>query len=1150
MKSKIISVLFLILALASIWTLVKLWIPSGYTVAGHDSGLALNAKDFLLTRLNAWDDRINFGVDNSPHFGSLVMHSIDYLLAIAGGTLYSGNQVAVSFWLSIIFVSALIFSLTVESVVGKYFKFFFPIFATFNFYIFQSIFILERAKYELYSVSLIFLALIFKVLKARKKSIIKYSIVFSILLSIFNGGSWFGFPLYGGFLVTCLVIYFSVLFLSLKRKNYSKLSRLSFFYVFNFVFFLFLNAYSILPYLATFSSSAYSQLVDVGTIQSGAEWLKYISRGSSFLNLFKLQGIPDWYLTEFLPNVQHAYSTIYMTNFVLILISTAFPVIGFSSLLLTKKKKEKHIIGLAVLLLLMSMFFAAGTNSPLGFIYDFLYRKIPGFSAFRSPYFKFGYAYIISFMFLLAFSLSKGMEFMDEKLKTFVRAKVVIMISIVIFGWFGFHYVIFNSQRVFTWQTGKSTLVKVPSYVNDFDNWINNQRDINGRILLLPPLDNTWMVDYYSWGYWSLSTLPSVTFFKGDFITNDTNLISEERGWVAELYSLLEKGNFTSFEDLASRLDVKYILLRKDFVLDNSYTFSTLILQMDKDGKVQEIKNFGEWTLYSLADFVDKPIIYSSVDFAKISDNYFYFPKELSDREYSKYSWLKFEETEPIPGLNSLTKKEFYNISCSSCEIENLSKYAQVPPVRILPNSLFYVIKKDRQERLIEKASDEKSRLSLYLEFILTKLSEIKSMENLNVDKRYVLIGLNDMLNYLNKVNVILDNSEKLRNDFYIASSVYKKLNPVQRHFRDVIAASNFQYENEDIRETTIKILWQINLIKKYFNPHTSQNELWSHEKLYRLNNLDNGVYKLLIDTESLPVDNEGLTINPEKLATDLGQEITINQRDSSRWLETENFEKKENIKELQFTFPQQPNLFLSKELQLQDFPEGERGCLVGGISHFNKNKIYRIRLQSSVGRKNIRLYIDEKGKSGNGFLQGDIVTDVFLANPDSFFEYVFDPKDLADNPSIYLCESDASLPGTETIEVYEMFSPIVFAERNVSDYSPNPPKVSFEKKNASNYKVTVTDASDPFVLVFNHRFNFLWKLLDSNGKVVSSHFSVDGYANGWLLSGKKDYNLSLEYYPEILFKYGVWISLASLATSLIIYMFIDFRKRNGKTNK
>lgn len=1141
MKSKVINIVYLLLALVSIWFLVRSWMPSGYALAGHDSGLALNSKNFLLTRLNAWDNRINFGMDNSPHFGSLVLHSFDYISSLISGVAYSGNQFAVFFWISAIFISAFIFSLTIEVVTGKYFKFFFPVFVTFNFYIFQSIFILERAKYELLCALLIFLTLAFKVLKERKGSVIKYSIIFSIFLSIFNGGSWFGLPLYGGLFVAVFVLYISILIYSLKKKEFGFLRRLSLFYLFNFVLFLLLNAYSILPYFATLGASVYRQVIDKGVIQAGSEWLNYISRGSSFLNLFKLQGIPDWYLTEFFPNNEHAYAGVYLTNPGLIFVSILFPVFAFSSFLFVKKKEEKYLVAFTGLLLLASMFFSAGSNSSLGFLYEFFYNKIPGFSIFRSPYFKFGYAYIVSFTILLAYFFSKAVEFLTEK----IRKTAVLAVLLVILGWLSFHFVIFDAQKIFVWQKGKSTIVQIPSYVLEFDKWVNSQKDLGGRILLLPPLDVIWNADSYSWGYWSLSALPSVTFSKASFVVNDTNLSGDERGWVEELYVLMEGKDIASFRNLASRLGVKYILLRKDFVSKDSQKYIDLVSVLEKEKLIELVKEFGEWSLYNLTDVSDKSLIYASVDFAKVSANYFYLAKELAGTDYSKYSWLKFEDVSPDYNLDSLTEEEFYYLTCESCQIENLGKHAQLPPVRILPNSPFYQIKKASQKRLIAGASSETDKLNVYLGLSLTKLSEIKSMRSLKISERFISEGLRDTYEYLVQVDALLKNFEQMRSNFYIASKIYESLNPIQGYFRSEISSNDFQFEREDIKDLTIKILWESNVIKKHFNSLISQSELWSHEKLYKLEGLEEGRYKLLADGESLPVNGDGLFTKPQKLITESGQEINFAKTNSfSKWYETDYFDKSKEMQEIRFSFPEPPNLYFFQGGQQLDFPEGQRGCLVGNISFFNKYKMYRIKLSSANGYKSLRLYINEKRSGKEGFLQGDVVADVFLASPDRPFVYIYAPSDSAVGPTIYFCENDPGIPINETVEVYEIFSPIIFAGKNVSEQQTDKPKVDFEKINPSKFKISITKAHGPFVLIFNQRFNFLWRLSDENGHLVSTHFSVDGYANGWLLSGNEEYNLNLEYYPQRLFGYGVKISLASLAVTLIIYTLIVLRRK------
>ena len=177
-----------------------------------------------------------------------------------------------------------------------------------------------------------------------------------------------------------------------------------------------LNLYSILPFISTLISSDYAKVVGSGTISAGKEWLIYISRGTFFINLFRFQGVPDWYLTGGLPNPEISYATIYLTNRILVLISFVLPILSFSGMLFAKEKIEKYLISFFAILFLVSMFFTSGTNSPLGFIYTFLYERVPGFSIFRSPYFKFAGSFIIAFSVFLSYSLSKLGEFLYSKI--------------------------------------------------------------------------------------------------------------------------------------------------------------------------------------------------------------------------------------------------------------------------------------------------------------------------------------------------------------------------------------------------------------------------------------------------------------------------------------------------------------------------------------------------------------------------------------------------------------------------------------------------------------------------------------------------------------------------------------------------------------
>src|SRR3989337_3203893 len=127
---------YLIAALLGIWFLTKFWIPEGYSIGGHDSGLSLNIASFFRSRLYAWWPQ-GFGQDNSPHFGSLIVHGIDYVISVLQGVSYAGNSLLVFFWFSILFISAFLFASNLKDKLGKFSPFTFPVFIIVNFYVLQ-----------------------------------------------------------------------------------------------------------------------------------------------------------------------------------------------------------------------------------------------------------------------------------------------------------------------------------------------------------------------------------------------------------------------------------------------------------------------------------------------------------------------------------------------------------------------------------------------------------------------------------------------------------------------------------------------------------------------------------------------------------------------------------------------------------------------------------------------------------------------------------------------------------------------------------------------------------------------------------------------------------------------------------------------------
>src|SRR3989344_4077971 len=348
------ALIYIPILLIILWFITRYWLPPDFALVGHDSGLALDSKEFLQTRFYAWDQQ-GFGQDNSAHFGSITLHSIDYFSSIIAGVPYAGNFVSIFFWLSTLIITSFVFASSLRSKLGNIMPFIFPIFITFNFFIFQSIFILERAKYSILAGLLLFLAIIIKFLD-NKLSIFLAAILSSLVLFIFNTGSWLGSPLYGSVAVSVITLLLFTFLEGSRTKNFTKLRRLILFFPLTIIGFILLNSYSFLPYFISFVTGDYLSLLDSGVITANKGWLEAMSQAPSFLNIFRFQGIPDWYAGSVAPNIDHSYAKEYLTNPFLIPSSFLLPIFTFSSLLLSKKREEKKLVALFSLMALIISF--------------------------------------------------------------------------------------------------------------------------------------------------------------------------------------------------------------------------------------------------------------------------------------------------------------------------------------------------------------------------------------------------------------------------------------------------------------------------------------------------------------------------------------------------------------------------------------------------------------------------------------------------------------------------------------------------------------------------------------------------------------------------------------------------------------------------
>lgn len=1156
-----LGILYVFSCLFGLLVLTYIWLPPGFTLAGHDSGLPLDAKQFLQTRLFAWDDRLGFGLDNSAYFGSLTIHFFDFLAATFGGTPYSGNFISVFFWLGLIFVSAFTFAYQLKDILGKPFIFILPILLVFNFYIFQSVFMLERAKFGIFSATLIALAVFFR-MQDKKLSIVTSAVISSLAFSIFNGGGWFGITLYGGVAIILIALILTCLIRGLTNGSFGELRRTLFFVGLCAVFYFFLNAYSILTYLQNFISNDVPRLLQESSMEGHKDWLRYVSRSTSFLNLFRLFGVPDWYgeindLNKI--NLSHPYASLYLNNKTLIIISFIFPILSFASFLLAKMKNQKQVLGLFGLIALIGLIFTAGSKPPFGFFYEFLMDYVPGFFLFRSAFYKFGIFYMLGMMVLFSFTVSVLIEKLADLIsrgKNYWSRNAVLFIStLLVFGmWLGFHFVLFDPGKVFAWKSDQSTKMQIPSYIYDFEKFVEENRLGDKRVLMLPPVNKDWENDAYNWGYWSLSPLP-YSLSSVRILSNWHGLTSEELNLVDNLYRSIRANDEKSFSELASNLNIGYILLRQDVLTDSKWSASekpdSYKAVLESFSFVSPIASFSQWELFELNSTTPmQAYAVSSVNLT--ADNFV----SLVNKFFAGGHTVGLSDRKKYPEVDDISLNKVYAYDCLSCLLEKQAHLKSLPDLVILPGSLFYYFKEAREQKVLNQSKGSRSKIANYLGFTLTRTAELKKMLDLGAKEERLLDNMKVIRLYLANLYSEIEAAKDYSGDFELLSQIIDFLNPVEREISDYLKTNVSKTHSHRFGEEMLGILWDINRIKEYFAPLLQNRERWPNEKVYKVTFPESGNYSLFFSSEAFPRTAEGKIILPKqiKFIKERDEKLLKITEDKKDWLGTDLGYQDQGDAKLVLYFEELPNLFSIEETGSEKFPFGNAVCFNGHIKNFDRQRAYEILISKTDRLRNVSVILRDKNRlysEKHGFLKGEDLFEVPAVSSGEFSRYVYFPASFANNISLYICSDDKTAPSIEKIVVREFFSPSVLIVKKRDYVVQTPPNVSYTRINPTSYVGEIKETNNPFVLIFNEKINHLWRLsIESDGgwETVDKHFMIDGYANGWFMEKGKLKKFRIEYIPQSLFYIGGMISASAFLFSVfwLVKSSVKFKKKGN----
>ena len=108
-------------------------------------------------------------------------------------------------------------------------------------------------------------------------------------------------------------------------------------------------------------------------------------------------------------------------------------------------------------------------------------------------------------------------------------------------------------------------------------------------------------------------------------------------------------------------------------------------------------------------------------------------------------------------------------------------------------------------------------------------------------------------------------------------------------------------------------------------------------------------------------------------------------------------------------------------------------------------------------------------------------------------------------------------------------------------------PTLVWSAKSPSEYLAELTDVSGTFLLVLADTYAPEWIIEGLPTGWRAEHIMVDGYANGWRISGAGHAAITLRYGPQTVVRYAMALSAGSLVIAVALLALGTSRRRGGR---
>lgn len=723
------------------------WYKSGYIGLGHDMGFPLAPVDHFLDRLFTWTDRLGpFGSNAVQVLPGVFIHGLEALLSSLGFSLLAVQKVTYIFWFVLPGITMYTLLHYLHPKKDDYpVRISGSLFYMMNHYLLQAWTIAERTKFSIVAALPLVVLLIIKVLH-KKESPVKNSLLFALTLFFLNGGE--GIPLLISLFVVVITTAIAFFFLS-NESFWPKTRRLFLFSLLSILFWIVLSSYWLYPYFKSYSQTFGQRLEEAGATAGAISWSQGISANTSWINLFKLRGIPDWYASP-----GHPFANEFFKNPLLLFLNLLFPTLALISLLNLKKllgllyKARIYFLGL----LLIAIPLSAGSHFPLGIFYDYLLVNLPGFIMFRSGFFKFG----MIIWFAYAYLIAVGVKDTTDWLKTKLSSKYEVQIPLVLLGAFIVLLFIYNypflTGNFFDYAKGKSTMVKVPEYVFEAKKELDSNK-FSTRTLYLPNADIRTENIGYDWGYFSLNDLPHMMGRKSSIINGVLARPNEVDLIVGVLSEYIKFGN----SNLVKFTGAEKAVVQNDFVSPD-YEGNPLSGVKESFKKSKDFtfkKSIGRWDFYDYSKNI-LPQIYSPSTVTFISSD----PKDLDIAanlpgalDGAAFLWSDF----PGDGNNEeIFSKLVIQAECADCPpTESYQIYFSTSKV-LIPGTTFYPLGKFITDVRKHFAGSPNARLDINLSTSVTLISDLGSLQA-KKDEKGIKVAASDLVKNLEEIKLNID---------------------------------------------------------------------------------------------------------------------------------------------------------------------------------------------------------------------------------------------------------------------------------------------------------------------------------------------------------------------------------------------------------